>query len=192
MSKPEKAYAMPGLNNVQATDRAMLVLERELVDTLSVERHVRLARLRLDDVAALSLVDSLKAELQSFIDLIRRRLHCRRPASPHFVEHSATYSCLFETDSPDPGEQFRGLLSGYVHYERRTIEAIACLEWSGDFESADLVRTILPAIERTLCVLEIHLEELALRANRCFARGSGSKSHEGIRYNPKAFTGTSK
>jgi hypothetical protein len=165
MSKSQKALAIQqGVNEIQATQRVMLVLERALVDTMTLERQVRQVRLRLDNLNAVSLVKGLERELQAFVGLIRKRLDSRRTTGPHLLEHNASYSCLFMPDSSDPGELFRGLLSGYVHYEKRTTEAIACLEWSGDFESAELLRSISPAIERSLCVLDIYLEELALKS----------------------------
>ena len=164
MSKSQKALAvLQGVNEIQATQRVMLVLERALVDTMTLERQVRQVRVRLEDLNAVSLVKGLESELQSFVSLIRKRLDCRKTTGPSLLQHNASYSCVFMPESSDAGELLRALLSGYVHYEKRTTEAIACLEWSGDFQSVELLRTISPAIERCLCVLDIYLEELALK-----------------------------
>jgi hypothetical protein len=163
MSKSQKALAVEqGMNEIQATQRVMLVLERALVDTMTLERQVRQVRVRLEDLNAVSLVRGLESELQTFVSVIRKRLDCQK-TGPSLLQHNASYSCVFMPESSDAGELFRALLSGYVHYEKRTTEAIACLEWSGDFRSVELLRTISPAIERCLCVLDIYLEELALK-----------------------------
>ena len=50
-----------------AAQRTLLVLERELMDTLALQSQLRQARFRLDDTRFLSLVDSLDRELVTFV-----------------------------------------------------------------------------------------------------------------------------
>ena len=165
MSKSQRGLVIPEVKEIKATEHAMLVLERQLVDTRKLERLVRQLSLRQVEVTAVSLLSLLESELQTFARRIEARLVCRRPV---------VCSDPIPTDTSDPRELFRGLLSAFAYYEKGTTDAIACLEWSGDFESAELLRTISPAIERCLGVLDIYLEELAA-----------------LRYSP-SLTGTSK
>jgi|SwirhirootsSR3_FD_contig_61_4250080_length_952_multi_6_in_0_out_0_2 DNA-binding ferritin-like protein len=147
-----------------AAQRTLLVLERELMDTLALQSQLRQARFRLDDTRFLSLVDSLDRELVTFVERIRNRLDSwgqRKPAP----DPNAPFWNWFKNDSDQPSEQFRYLVSAYVRYEKRTLEAIENLEWYGDVESWNLLRSILGYIERCLCFLEVYLEGLALNTD---------------------------
>jgi DNA-binding ferritin-like protein len=106
-------------------------------------------------------MDGFHRELQAFMDQIHKRLKGCGLAKPG-VDQVTSFWNWIDTESNDPREQVRILLSGYVRYETRTVEAIRNLEWCGDFESSHLLHDVLEYIERCLCFLEMYLEELAL------------------------------
>ena len=169
MSKSQKGLAVNGWAQEQIAERPVLILERQLMDTWELQWDVQQVRVRSNGSTTMKnrlLFDGMAREVQRFIDLIRKRLECWTKEEPHRVEMgSRSYWRLFATDSIEPREQFEALVSGYVHYEKRTSEAIATLRRSGDLESAELLGMISKDVERCLWFLDIYLEGLALNSD---------------------------
>jgi starvation-inducible DNA-binding protein len=144
----------------------LLILERQLMDTLILQWHVQRVRIRSNGsttTKARALFDGLAEEVSSFIDMIRRRLDCWNKKRRHITDIGPrSYWRLFPTDTLDPHDQFETLISAYVHYERQTSQAILSLERSGDLESSQLLSAISKAVERCLWFLGLYLEDLAL------------------------------
>jgi DNA-binding ferritin-like protein len=169
MSKSQKALAVDRWAEEQVAERPVLILEKQLIDTLELQWHAQQVRIRSNGTTTTKtrlLFDGMASEIQTFIDLIRKRLECWRKEAPHIVENvPGSYWRLFAADSIDPREQFEALLCSYARYARQTWEALTSLRRSGDLESSELLGMISNAIERCLWFLEIYLEGLALNSD---------------------------
>jgi DNA-binding ferritin-like protein len=169
MSKSQKAVAVNGWAEAQVLERPLLILEKQLMDTLELQWHVQQVRIRSTGqttAKARSLFEGMASELQTFIGQIRKRLEDRGTENPRIVEMGpSSYWRLFAADSIDTHEQLEVLLCGYAHYARQTSEAITNLRRSDDLESSELLGGIFKAVEQCLWFLEIYLEGLALNTN---------------------------
>ena|SRR2546425_347055 len=169
MSTSQKALGVTGWAQKQVAERPVLILEKQLLDTVTLQWHVRQVRIRSNGTTTMKtrlLFDGMSSELQNFIDLIRKRLECLRIEDLHIAEiDPSSYWRLFAADSIESREQFEVLLSGYALYEKQTSQAIVSLRRSRDLESLELLAMISKAIERCLWFLAIYLEGLALNAD---------------------------
>ena len=164
MSKSQ-ALALNGWVEEQA-EEPLLILEKQLVDTLVLQWNVQRVRIRSNGSTTLkarTLFEGLAKEIHTFIDAIRKRLDCWNKNSRYLAKTAGqSYFRLFPADPLDQRGQFEALISAYAHYERQTLEAILSLSRSGDLESAQLLVTISKAVERSIGFLGIYLEDLAL------------------------------
>jgi len=144
----------------------LLILERQLMDTLILQWHVQRVRIRSNGstLKARTLFEGLAGELHTFIDAIRKRMDCWNKKARYITDNGPrSYWRLFPADILDPRDQLEALISAYVHYERQTAQAILSLRRAGDLESLQLLGAISKAIERCLWFLGLYLEDLALR-----------------------------
>ena len=169
MSKLQNALAAAGCAQTQPAERPVLILEKQLMDTLELQWHVQQVRIRSNGATTKKtriLFDGMSSELQTFIGAIRKRLESWRKEDSHILEMGPSpYWRLFAVDGIELREQFEALICGYVHYEKQTTEAIASLRRLGDLESVELLGAILKAVERCIWYLAIYLEALALNSD---------------------------
>jgi DNA-binding ferritin-like protein len=169
MPKVQNALAVNGGTEKQVAELPVLILEKQLTDTLKLLWHVQQVRIRSTGASPMKtrvLFEGLASELQRFVDQIRNRRECWRAEEPHILEIGpSSYWRLFAADSIEPREQFEALLCGFAHYARQTTEAITSLNGSGDPESSELLAAIFKDVERSLWFLEIYFEGLALNTD---------------------------
>ena len=169
MSKAQNSLAATGRAQKQVADRPLLILEKQLMDTLELQWHVQQVRIR-SNVATTKktriLFDGVSSELEKFIGAIRKRLDYWRTEETHIVELGpGSHRRLFAVDGIELREQFEALICGYVHYEKQTSAAIASLRLSGDLESVELLGAISKVVERCIWYLAIYLEAMALNCD---------------------------
>src|SRR5262245_30452761 len=163
MSKSQ-AMALNGWVEEQA-EEPLLILEKQLVDTLVLQWNVQRVRIRSNGSTTLetrTLFEGLAKELHTFTDAIRKRLDCCHNSRCIAEIDLQYYWRLFPADALDRREQFETLISAYVHYERQTSKALLGMRGSGDLESAQLLVAISKAVERSIGLLGTYLEDLAL------------------------------
>ncbi|HYR84470.1 MAG TPA: hypothetical protein VE422_10375 [Terriglobia bacterium] len=168
MSKSQEALAENGWAKEEVIERPVLILEKQLLDTLELCWYVQQARIRTNSAAPMKvhvLFEGMVHELQVFSERIRSRLDSWRKEPHVFAMKTRAYSRLFSADSLDVHEQLESLLCGYAHYARQTSEAIASLQQLGDLESLELLATVFQAAERCLWFLEIYMEGLAFNTD---------------------------
>ena len=169
MPRSQMAFDVDGRAQEQGAARPVHILEKQLMITLELRWRVQQVRIRSNGATAMKtrlLFDGMASELQTFVNLIRKRLENLKKEDPHFVEMvPGSYWRLFAADSIDAHEQFEALLCGYAHYARQTSEAITSLRRSDDLESAEVLSAIFTAVERCLWFLEIYFEGLALNTD---------------------------
>jgi starvation-inducible DNA-binding protein len=160
---------MNGQAEEPTIERPLLILEKQLMDTLELCWHVQQARIRPNGATPIKihlLFDGIASELQIFIEMIRKRLESRSRQEPHVVEMmQSSYWRLFAPDRLDLHDQLESLLCGYAHYARQTSQAMASLQRQGDLKSFELMAIILKGAEQCLWFLEIYLEGLALNSD---------------------------
>src|SRR4030095_4444446 len=130
MSKSQSALVEDRRAEEQALQRHMLILEKQLIDTLELKcfvQRIQIGSRGATTTKALSLFEGMSRELQTFIDSIERRLALWVNVDPMIEAIPSSYWRLFAEGVLEPHEQFEALLCGYACYARQTSEAIASL-----------------------------------------------------------------
>ena len=147
-------------------ERPILVLEKQLLDTLELQWCVQRARIRLNGASttkALILFNGIAGELEVFADMIRKRLEYWTPLEPTgFTRRSNSNWRLFPVGAVNAREQIEALSCDYTRYLRRTLEAMTSLRLAGDLQSYELLNVIFRTAERSLSFLEMYAEALAM------------------------------
>ena len=169
MSEPLNALAVDYSVEDSGIEPPILVLEKQLTDTLELTWRIHQARIRSNCSTSMKtqlLFEGMASELQSFSEMIRQRLASLQNHQGDACEiQSAPYWRLFSADPADLHELLDSLVSGYARYARQTSEAIASLQRQGDLESLELLAIIFKSADRCLWFLEIYLEGSAFKTN---------------------------
>jgi DNA-binding ferritin-like protein len=163
MSKSQRA------SSLKTIERPMLILEKQLVDTLELASHVQQARMRSKDGTPQkirSLFDGMADELQTFCRMLRKRLESLKIDTSETLETTRRpHRLLFAVDSVGVRDQLEALLCAYARYARQTSEAVSSLHRQHDAESLSILKLIFDAVDRCLWFLEIYLEGQALNTD---------------------------
>ena len=149
-------------------NRAVVVLQRQYLDTAELRSHIDRARDAIDAANAArvcSLLSGVSGELSTCGTLLQERIGSLSPSSPPLQPaegDSQRFWRLFRTDGPDCSGHLEALLSGYVHYARATSDSIAFLEMLGDADSVTLMQRIFDVADRGIWFIELYMEGLAL------------------------------
>jgi DNA-binding ferritin-like protein len=150
-------------------ERPVLILEKQLMDTLELASHVYQARMRpnfemLPKIR--TLFDGMADELQTFCNLIRQRIESLNGDTRRTLETvQSSYRRLRLVESITLRDQLDTLLCGYARYARQTSEATTSLQRARDEESLSILNLIFRAVDRCLWFLETYLEGLALNTD---------------------------
>jgi hypothetical protein len=146
-----------------------LILERQVMNTHELRRHVHQVRIRMNDVIQVELrrlFDGMSTELQIFVEMIRKRLESSCRDAQYFTkEQSGPSWHSFPSDNLDVRGQLELLLCAYATYARKTSKAIATLRRREELECRKLLEGMFVAADRHMSFLEMCLEGLVLNTD---------------------------
>jgi hypothetical protein len=168
MSKSLNALGLSIRPKPDSDQRALLVLEKQLMRTIELRRNIEQARYR--SIEQLSgkvrlLFDGMANELQSFSQMMMDRLQSMQTHSQTLTAGPITLWRLFCVEKGNLHDELKALLCSYARYGRETSEAKTSLQRLGDLESVRLLTDVQIAVDRSLWFIELYLEGLILHTS---------------------------